>query len=90
MDQAQLDQQASQSSTISPRWAHWPITILLVSIPLISIGDGWCGQLWKCLGHRLLVNCNSTTLNHVYLFNYLILVFISYLFIAFNYLDGKK
>jgi len=34
--------------------------------------------------------CNSPTLNHVYLFNYLILRIFSYLFITFNHLGGKK
>jgi len=33
---------------------------------------------------------NSPTLNYVYLFNYLMLMILSDLFIAFNHLGGKK
>ena len=34
--------------------------------------------------------CNSPILNHIYLFNYLILMVFSHLFIAFNHLGGIK
>jgi len=40
--------------------------------------------------HLLFSYCNSRTLNHVYLFNYFMLMVFSYLFIAFNHLSGIK
>ena len=46
--------------------------------------------IWVRIAARFILDCNSPTLNYVYLFNYLMLMILSNLFIAFNHLVGEN